>query len=159
MQKSRMKKLALFALLTILAAATVAYAFWSLQKPINNSVVIIGTYGFELYYNEACTMPFSGTIAYGEITRYDTWKNGERLWGKNIGDDPIIVTWNASAFPTGVVQKIFDPYNGNIEWVQNAAQTWQPGHKQCLQFDLELSLAGHALGTFTWTTTLYARQV
>jgi hypothetical protein len=152
-------KLAIVAvLLTLLAASTIAFALWSMTKPIDNSIVIVGTYGFELFTDEACTQPFSGTLEYGEITRYDVWKNGPRLWGKNTGDDLISVTWNVTTFPTGVIQEIYDPYNGNPEWIQNEQQTWASGYKQCMQLDLVLSLAGHALGTFTWTTTFYAKQ-
>ena len=154
----KIKKIALVALLTVLAASTIAFAFWSLTKPINNNIIIVGTYGFELFTDQACTQPFSGTCDYGEVTRLTTWINGPRIFGKNVGDAPIIITWNVATLPTGIIQQIFDPYNGNPEWVQNEQQIWQPGYSQCMQLDLVLSLAGHALGPVSWTTTFYAQQ-
>ena len=152
------KKLIATVTLIMVAASSLAFAFWTISKPVQNSIIIVGMYGFELYSNYECTIPFPGSYAYGEFTRADVWVNGPRIFGKNVGDVPIVVTWNTTTFPTGIVQKIFDPYNGNPEWVQNEEQTWQPGYSQCMQLDLELNLAGHELGTFTWTTIFYAKQ-
>lgn len=159
MQRTKLsKKVIIATALIMVAASSLAFAFWTITKPVENSIIIVGAYGFELFSDPACTVPFSGTISYGEVVRLDTWINGPRIFGKNVGDVPIIVTWNTTTFPTGIVQKIFDPYSGNPEWIQNEQQTWQSGYSQCMQLDLEMNLAGHELGTFTWTTVFYAKQ-